>query len=223
MDDPKVGAPDWKRHLIWHNIIVDRDSVTSPAAIYRDTRFCLAGELRIQTTADHYGIYEWSEDKAPSASATWDPSFTDTANAFDHDDGSCASASVTLDPGEELTIVTLDFGEVKQRFIRFKAWAEYTPPFYFKLYVSDDGSTWTVIYDGNPSSPKVRFDSFRYLKLTVYNSGTDTKTYDTYVCTIEAYDAKNNDTFLILEPAVKDLIVFVTAGHYIFYELIYEY
>jgi len=123
---------------------------------------CGAGRIAVYTQAD-------------SATLTWNLNYANQPNLTDLNSETYAGYWV---PGNqaETDAVIANYGSVAERFIVFRVGTNSSgSTLTHRLYISNDGATWTKILETNVTTPPQTFiqkQTFRYLKVTVQNTSS---------------------------------------------------
>jgi len=99
----------------------------------------------------------------------------------DHNDSTACQWSIGS--GATVDCLQLDLGSSMYGVVR-GVWYSYGNTFYLKIYVSNDGSTWTQIYSATSASNVTEafayVAGYRYIKFSLYNASSATQTSALY-------------------------------------------
>jgi hypothetical protein len=144
--------------------------------IYDVVRVIKAGTTFILITdGSRYNIVSRFDDNIfPSIIASEtvvDANFGPIANLRDNNDSTYATSSTTVSPASEQELARWDLGASRTGYIFLKVWSGGV--FNTRIYVSSDGTTWTLVYNvGLNGDAMIYVSNFRYLSLRVYNTDT---------------------------------------------------
>jgi hypothetical protein len=127
-------------------------------------------------------VYRGDKDKAKTATVTDNVTLDSPTNDRDWNDSTLVSYSINANTPETV-LRTYDFGSVKTRFLHIRS--GYYAYGTNRFYISSDGDTWTLIYDGRGTTLILK-QTFRYLRWSGYNS--ESSTGRLYLYTVEAFD-----------------------------------
>jgi hypothetical protein len=136
---------------------------------------------------------------------------------FDWDDNSYASWQIS--PNTTIDAFMIDFGNVFEGIIRINI---YSWGLFHRLYGSNDGNTWTLIYEEIGFSGELfeYSQGYKYYKIVFKNTRSDTRNANIY--SFEAYPAYPTPYQRVVKSDTEKRVVVVVAnGRYQVIELVY--
>jgi len=165
--------------------VVAETVATLPVMILNKSVFPL-GRTRYVKFGTGVVAYHFKKDKEKTQTATITDYVTVTNPTYDRDfnDDTYAYYSVPATTTQDIRLY--DYGSVATRFILCKI-GSVTSGTFSRLYISSDGSTWTLVAQREGASTTYLIKAtFRYIKWQGYN--TNSTAYAVYLYTLEVFD-----------------------------------